>query len=142
MSYVLGRFKIRPQLALMMEQAIEKLARQGSRALDEAGKCVYLAPDGKKCAVGHMLTRDVKTRETVCSNAEVQQNIQEQLPTPVLYYQELTALNSFQAYCHDYVLTGKDGESANPTNEEEFALLVLASWAEFKENNLDITENL
>lgn len=38
------------------DHVLAHLRKQGGRAVDARGECVYIAADGKKCAIGSMIT--------------------------------------------------------------------------------------
>lgn len=46
----------------IFDTVVRALGKQGKPALDERGKCLYRAPDGSKCAAGHLIPDDVYKR--------------------------------------------------------------------------------
>lgn len=55
---------------------VKALRKQGRRSIDISGKfCVYRGPEGRKCAVGHLIPDELYYPELECQSADSPQLI-------------------------------------------------------------------
>lgn len=84
----------------VFDECVEHLAKQGGPAVTENGLCMYRAPSGRQCAVGHFIPDDAYVADMESTNVrDLVEKHDSRLPAYLKHHQRL--LHALQ-HAHDY----------------------------------------